>query len=115
MQAFRLVEKDLQSGCRVIQVEGDLDLSVADQLRDALERPADGCVQILIDLGQCEFIDSTGIAIIVGAHNEMAGQGGRIAVFGASDQVLRVLSVTGLTGNGLVFENVDEALTAGAQ
>jgi anti-sigma B factor antagonist len=115
MQTFKLVEKDLHPGCRVIQVEGELDLSVADQLREALERPADGCTQILIDLKQCEFIDSTGIATIVGAHNEMADQGRRVAVYAPSDQVLRVLAITGLTSNGLVFESVDKALADDAR
>jgi hypothetical protein len=43
----------------------------------------------------------------------MRGEGRRLAVFGACNQVLRVLAVTGLTENGLVFESAEEALEAG--
>jgi hypothetical protein len=35
-----------------------------------------------------------------------------VVVYGPSSQVHRILSITGLTDNGLVFENVDEALEA---
>jgi anti-sigma B factor antagonist len=112
MRAFRLVEKGLKSGCREIQVEGEVDLAVADQLKEAVERAAADHDQILIGLQRCEFIDSTAIAVIVRAHNQMAAQGQRIAVYGCSMQVRRVLSITGLTQNGLVFESVDDALAA---
>jgi anti-sigma B factor antagonist len=111
MSPFQLIEKRLRPGCHEIQVEGEVDLNVADQLREAIERAADHD-QILIGLQRCEFIDSTAIAVIVLAHRQMAAQGRRLALYGASSQVLRVLSFTGLTENGLVFENVDDALAA---
>jgi anti-sigma B factor antagonist len=112
MRTFRLVEKSVQPGCHEIQVEGEVDLAVADQLREALEQAAAEHDQILIGLQHCEFIDSTAIAVIVHAHNQMTAKGQRVAVYGASSQVHRVLSITGLTQNGLVFENADEALLA---
>jgi anti-anti-sigma factor len=110
--AFRLVEKNLQPSCHEIQVVGEADLAVADQLRAALERAAAEHNQILIALQRCEFIDSTVIAVILQAQSQMGTRGQRIAVYGASGQVHRVLSITGLTQNGLVFETADEALMA---
>lgn len=111
MSRFKLTERELRPGCREIQVEGEFDLAVADRLREAIERGAD-CECLLIGLPSCEFIDSTGIAVIVKAHAEMTRRGRRIAVFGASDQVARVLHVTGLDRDGLVFETAAEALAA---
>lgn len=112
MQAFKLIELDRRAGCREIQVEGELDQAVADQLQEALDRAGEEYAQVLISLENCEFIDSTGIAIIVAAHSRLAEEGRRIAVYGPSSQVLRVLSITGLTANGLVFESADQALSA---
>jgi anti-sigma B factor antagonist len=112
LRAFRLIERDLQPDCREIQIEGELDLAVAEQLAEALTRAGTECRRILISLESCEFIDSTGIAAIVHAQNEFAKQGGRVAVYAPADQVLRVLSLTGLTSNGLVFESAEEALSA---
>ena len=106
---FKVSEREVAPGCREIRVEGELDLAVADQLIAALTS-GDG-EQILINLEDCDFIDSSGIAVIVLAHRERAKDGGgRIVVHSPSTQVLRVLTVTGLTGSGLVFESRDEAL-----
>jgi anti-anti-sigma factor len=112
LRTFKLIERDLRPGCREILVEGELDLAVADRLADGLTRAGAECRYLLIGLQSCEFIDSTGIATIVHAHNEFAERGGRVAVYAPADQVLRVLSVTGLTSNGMVFENAEEALSA---
>jgi anti-sigma B factor antagonist len=107
---FRLVEKTLPAGYFEVEVEGELDLAVADRLDEALERGASECDLVVIGLERCEFIDSTGIAVIVKAHNRLAAEGRRVVVHGASDQVRRVLSVTGLTENGLVVASLDEVL-----
>jgi anti-sigma B factor antagonist len=112
MVPFELAERELAPGARLIEVSGELDLSVADRLEAAIEREA-GSEQLLIGLGGCQFIDSTGIAVIVRAHLKMAEQGRRLAVFGASDQVLRILSITGLTESGLVFSGLEQVLDAG--
>ncbi len=110
METFDLVERQLQPGCHEIQIEGDLDLSAAGRLQEALDRVPPEHGRILIGLERCAFIDSTGIAVIVRAYTQMAEQGRRVSVHGASDQVLRILSITGLTENGLVFKDADEAL-----
>jgi anti-anti-sigma factor len=113
MQAFKLSERELRPGCREIRVEGELDLAVADELREALDRALAESSEILIQLETCDFIDSTGIAVLVHAHQQAAKEGKRaVAVCAPSSQVFRVLSVTGLTDNGLVFESVEDALAA---
>lgn len=111
MRTFKLTERSLAVGCHEIRVEGELDLSVADELREALER-ATSHDHVLVGLERCEFIDSTGIAVIVQAHHQAADRGRRVNVYGASDQVHRVLAITGLTDNGLLFESAEEARAA---
>jgi anti-sigma B factor antagonist len=112
MRTFRLVERSLKPGCHEIQVEGEVDLAVVDRLKEALEKAAPAHNQILIGLQRCEFIDSTAISLLVHAHGQMADQGKRVVVYGASGQVRRILSITGLAQNGLVFESADDALSA---
>jgi anti-sigma B factor antagonist len=112
MQRFKVTERDLRPGCRDIQVEGELDLAVAGQLDEVLTAAAADCSQILVGLERCSFIDSSGIAVILRAHTRMEGEGHGLAVYAPSDQVLRVLSMTGLTANGLVFDSAEEALSA---
>jgi anti-anti-sigma factor len=109
MSAFTVSVREIAPACSEILIEGELDLAVADQLQEAIARCHGR--QTLISLECCEFIDSTGIAVIVRAHREWANDGGgRLVVHSPSDQVLRILDLTGLTGVGLVFESREAAL-----
>jgi anti-sigma B factor antagonist len=112
MQRFNLTERDLQPGCRDIQVEGELDLAVAGELDEALTAAVGECRRVLVGLERCTFIDSSGIAVILRAHNRMEEEGNRLAVYAPTNQVLRILSMTGLIANGLAFDSAEEALTA---
>lgn len=112
MQRFNVTERDLQPGCRDIQIQGELDLAVAGQLDEVLAAAVEQCSQVLIGLERCDFIDSSGIAVILRAHNRMEEEGNRLVVYAPTDQVLRVLSMTGLTQNSLVFSTAEEALSA---
>lgn len=112
MQRFNVTAKDLRPGCKDVQIEGELDLAVAGQLDEVLTAAVEECECVLVGLGRCAFIDSSGIAVILRAHNRMQEEGHRLAVYAPTAQVLRVLSMTGLTNNGLVFDNAEQALTA---
>ncbi|HWO84296.1 MAG TPA: STAS domain-containing protein [Solirubrobacterales bacterium] len=112
MQRFSVTTTDLQPDCRDIQIEGELDLAVAGQLDEVLTAAVDECSRVLVGLERCAFIDSSGIAVILRAHNRMEENGSRLAVYGATDQVERILSMTGLTANGLVFHSAEEAVSA---
>jgi anti-anti-sigma factor len=112
MQRFNVTERDLRPGCRDIQIEGELDLAVAGQLDEVLTSAIADCRCVLVGLQRCDFIDSSGIAVILRAHNRMESDGNRLVVYAPTAQVLRVLSMTGLTSNGLVFDSAEEALTA---
>lgn len=96
-------------------MRGELDLSTAPDLEGPLEETLDsGEGSVLIDLSQCEFIDSTGIALIVRAWQRLDGDGnGRALVLcSQNEQVRRVLEITGLELSIPVHLTRDEAITA---
>ncbi|MDX6602294.1 MAG: anti-sigma factor antagonist [Solirubrobacterales bacterium] len=80
----------------MITVQGELDMSTATDLERELEGPLNAAQSpLLIDLSRCEFIDSTGIALIVRSWQAL-DRDGNFALCGVSDQVKRVLDITGL-------------------
>lgn len=87
-------------GIRVVAVRGELDLSTAPDLEGPLEVAlAGGDASVLIDLTECEFIDSTGIAMIVRAWQQLDGdqdRSGHLVIANSNDQVQRVLEISGL-------------------
>jgi anti-anti-sigma factor len=112
VQRFTVTERELQPDCSDVQIEGELDLAVADRLDEVLAAAAAKSTRVLVGLERCAFIDSSGIAVILRARNRMEEEGHRLLVYAPTAQVLRVLSMTGLIGNGLVFDTVEEALAA---
>ena len=112
MQPFELSEIEPRPGCRDIKVHGELDLAVAGQLDEALTGAVEAADVVLVDMGRCEFIDSSGLAVILRAHRRMEELGKRLAIYAPNAQVERILAMTGLTTNGLVFETAEEAAAA---
>ncbi len=115
---FQASASELEGGISLLKVDGELDLSTAPQLEGPLEQ-ATGSAEaaVLIDLSDCQFIDSTGIALIVRAWQRVdaaAGNGGKggLVLCCNNEQVLRVLEVTGLEHSLRVFGTRDEAIAA---
>jgi anti-anti-sigma factor len=112
---FEVKIGDLEQGVRTISVRGELDLSTAPELEGPLNQALEsGEGSMLIDLSQCEFIDSTGIALIVRAWQHLdSGKNGRALVLcSQNDQVRRVLEITGLELSIPVHGTRDEAIAA---
>jgi len=112
MQRFKVTKRELQPGCVDVQVEGELDLAVAPELDEVLTAAVAEADQVLVGLQGCAFIDSSGIAVILRAHNRMEEEGRRLAIYAPVDQGLRIFSMTGLTRDGLVFDSGADALAA---
>jgi len=112
---FEVKVGDVENGVRTVSVRGELDLSTAPQLEGPLEQVLEsGDGSVLIDLSQCEFIDSTGIALIVRAWQRLdSGENGRaLVICSQNDQVRRVLEITGLELSIPVHLTRDEAIAA---
>ncbi|HEX5762016.1 MAG TPA: STAS domain-containing protein [Solirubrobacterales bacterium] len=95
-------------GCCEIEIVGEFDLEAAPQVQETMEEH-DGSV-LLFNLEACEFIDSTGIAVIVQAAKTAEATGRGIAAFGCSGQVERVFDITGLLGRDFVQPDRTAAL-----
>jgi anti-anti-sigma factor len=107
---LQIAEHDLGTKRCELQLEGELDLWSVERLQAVLQRVARENDAILLRLQSCDFVDSTGIALILQARRQLEDGGGRLVVYGCSDQVLRILTVAGLTEASIVFASREEAL-----
>jgi anti-anti-sigma factor len=83
------------SGAPIIAVSGELDISNAGELETAVRSMTEQRPQRLtFDLGGLRFMDSAGIAVLIGAMDKV----GAVHVRDPSPSVRRVLELTGLTG-----------------
>lgn len=86
---------DVQNGVTLVTVYGDLDVSDAVSLREALEQAqGTGERTVLLDLSEVGFIDSAGIGLLVTAQRRATGSGGQFALAALTPTVARVLQLT---------------------
>ena len=85
------------SGSELVTVAfaGELDISRADEVERELERvEADKPRVLVFDLRQLEFLDSTGLRILLGADSRARRDGRRVAIVPGPDKVQRVFRIT---------------------
>jgi anti-sigma B factor antagonist len=78
-----------------VVLAGEVDVAAARELREALVQITEGR-DVLVDLEDVTFLDSTGISVLVMACNRIRSQGGGFSLVGMSDPVRRVLEITSL-------------------
>ena len=82
-------------------LDGELDTATAAQLFEMFaELAREGIKHVALNLAELEFIDSTGISVVVAEHKRVDSMGGELIIFSPRPRVRKVLEVTGL-GNYL--------------
>ena len=80
-----------------VVVRGEIDMQTAEKLEAVLDDViAKGGRFVTLDLEQVDFLDSSGLRVILGASNKLADLEGRLLLEGASSAVERVLELTGV-------------------
>jgi anti-sigma B factor antagonist len=111
---FRVEVESLDAGIRAFTVAGELDQATAPELSgplmDVAESHGDS---VLIDFAECEFIDSTGLAVLVEARERIRDANGRsFSICCPNAQVRRLLEITGIDRSMALYESREEALAA---
>lgn len=99
------VAVDRRDDCVVVRVEGELDMASASVFEEAISRVTSAS-HVVIDLGSCTFLDSTGLRIIT----ETMRLTPRVSVVATDPGVLRVLEITAVDTMVSVHASVEDAL-----
>ncbi len=92
-------------------MSGELDLASGPELETELDRLGGPETKVVvIDLRQLDFMDSTGLSIIVRAHQRMAGEGCEMGLVKGSQQVQRLLDLTGVADRLRLVDTPEELL-----
>jgi anti-anti-sigma factor len=86
-----------QDDAIVVTIGGELEYGTAGQLRSLLldlSRQSPGV--LVLDMSDVEFLDSTGISLLIQAEQRFDAQGARFVLRGVPPRVARVLEVTGV-------------------
>jgi anti-sigma B factor antagonist len=80
----------------VVAASGELDMLAVPELTDALRAAVSPGAEVILDLAGLEFIDSTGVHLVLDAYADSRRDGWDFAIRGARGEVMRAFELTGL-------------------
>jgi anti-sigma B factor antagonist len=107
---FRLEVSD-EERATVLTVSGELDLASSPALDEQLERAGRTDTELVIlDLRKLDFMDSTGLRVVIKAHQRAEESGARFGVINGGPQIRRLLTLSGVTDWLTLVDTPDELL-----
>ena len=95
----------------MVTVSGELDVASSQVLESELAKLHDVAL-VVVDLRALTFIDSTGLGVLVRAHQLAQEQGRRFGLVRGNGQVTRLLSLTGLDEELLMGDSAEQLMDA---
>jgi anti-anti-sigma factor len=94
----------------VLNLAGEIDVAAAPQLKNVFKSLIDaGKVNIIVDLKDVDFIDSSGLGIFVVGYKSAKAKGGKIKFSSAKPEVIKVIELTRLDKHFELFQNTEQA------
>jgi len=110
---FLTVERDVDDRTTIVAVDGEIHVSTAPEFSSVLATTIEsGRVQLVLDLTDVSFIDSTGLSVLLNALRSVTRAGGRMAVVCSNPTVLRLFEITRLDTTFDLHAGADAALAA---
>jgi anti-sigma B factor antagonist len=95
----------------VLEVAGEIDVYTAPKLREKLiELVNDGSYHLVVDLEKVDFLDSTGLGVLVGGLKRVRNHDGSLELVCTQDKILKIFRITGLTKVFPIHDSVDDAI-----
>jgi len=98
------------AGTTVVDVGGEIDVYTSPKLRERLVGLVnEGAISLVVNLDAVEFIDSTGLGVLVGVLKRTRARGGSLSLVCRRDALLRVFTITGLEKVFAIYDSVADA------
>ena len=97
----------------VVEVGGEIDVYTAPRLREQLvDLVAEGKYHLVVDMEKVDFLDSTGLGVLVGGLKRVRAHDGSLRLVCTQDRILKIFRITGLTKVFPIHDSVEDALAA---
>ena len=96
----------------VLAVGGEVDVYTAPRLRERLiELVEHGARHVVVDLARVEFLDSTGLGVLVGTLKRLRAINGTLGLVCAHERLLKIFRITALDRVFALYDTVELATT----
>jgi anti-sigma B factor antagonist len=100
-----------KNGTEVVDVRGEIDVRTAPRLRELLiDLVNKNHYQLVVNIDEVEFPDSTGLGVLVGALKRVRDHDGSVALVCRQQRLLTIFKSTGLTEVFGIHETIEQAI-----
>jgi anti-sigma B factor antagonist len=100
-----------KDGIEIVDVEGEIDVYTAPRLRELLiDLVNNGNYQLVVNMEKVEFLDSTGLGVLVGGLKRVRAHDGSLDLVCTQERILKIFRITGLTKVFGIHDTIDEAI-----
>ncbi len=97
----------------IVAVGGEIDVYTAPKLRDKIsELVGEGRHNLVIDMEGVDFLDSTGLGVLVGGLKKVRAHDGTMELICSQDRLLKIFRITGLAKVFTIHASESAALGA---
>lgn len=98
-------------GRTIVAVGGEIDVYTAPRLRECIsDLVAEGTYHLMIDMEKVEFLDSTGLGVLVGGLKKVRAHDGSLELICAEERLLKIFRITGLAKVFTIHASAADAL-----
>ncbi len=96
----------------IVKIKGEIDHHTSVAIREKVDREYQRkrALNIIFDLSEINFMDSSGIGVLMGRYRNVMILGGHVGLYGVSPQVDRILSISGIYKIMKKYECIDDAI-----
>lgn len=96
----------------VVKIEGELDHHEAERVKRAIDEEYEkkSCKNMIFELKNLTFMDSSGIGVIIGRYKKVKNNGGKVAIVNANQYLKKVIEVSGLLRIIKCYNSLEEAI-----
>ncbi len=98
----------------LVKLYGEIDHHFTEDIREKIDREFNkqGCKNIVLDFENINFMDSSGIGMIIGRYKLSQEKGGKMCAYGLKDNAKRIFDMSGLNKLIDCFETKEEAINS---
>ncbi len=108
-----ILDTERRENAVIVNLQGEIDLYNARNFKDKINEEMDDVAEgtnLLLNMLEVKYIDSTGLGILIGIKRRIAERGGDVVLIINSERILKMFSITGLSNIFRIRETVDSAI-----
>jgi anti-sigma B factor antagonist len=97
----------------IVTLEGEIDVYTSIQLKQDIAAILEsGAKYLVLNLSKVEYLDSTGLGVLIGTLKKLRESGGNLIIVGPAMRIMRIFEITGLYKIFAIYATEEEAASA---